>query len=100
MKDGLNKGTGINTNINDKNKLETYSLQKDKIYLAYTVDEILNGIEKMRPKKPRKNERQNIRFMTAYICDNCGEVFYTINATHNYRFCYHCGQALDWSDKE
>lgn len=53
-------------------------------------------IDKATPKKPIKDEVQDIRYVTKYICPNCGGKF--TGKISDY--CYHCGQALDWSKEE
>lgn len=55
------------------------------------------GLERMRPKKPIPNEKDNIRFSLCYNCPKCGRTF---SGTGIADYCYHCGQALDWSDVE
>lgn len=56
--------------------------------------EYLELKEKATPKKPIKDEVQDIRYVTKYICPNCGGKFTGIVS----KCCYHCGQALDWSE--
>lgn len=60
-----------------------------------TVDECRAAVEKQKPKKPIKNRKQEIRYTSAYSCPNCGRSF---TGTGIAKYCYHCGQALDWSD--
>ena len=53
----------------------------------------INALEKQMPKKPIYDNDNYHR--TGYRCPNC-------NNTNpwGYKFCKHCGQALDWSDRE
>lgn len=60
-------------------------------------DSVTSALEKQIPKKPQKSKEQRIRFTDSYICPFCGGNF---TGTGIADFCYHCGQALDWSDTE
>ena len=57
----------------------------------------ISAIEKQIPKKPIPTEEQNIRYAMNYVCPHCGKHFI---GTGIASYCYHCGQALDWSDTE
>ena len=59
------------------------------------ADELNNAIEKQIPKKPQKVKEQVVRYTDGYICPSCGKGF---TGTGIADFCYHCGQALDWSE--
>lgn len=68
----------------------------DKFELLYFhLDNIEELVDKATPKKPIKDEVQDIRYVTKYICPNCGGKF--TGKISDY--CYHCGQAFDWSDE-
>lgn len=56
---------------------------------------VQKALEKQIPKKPIPTEEQNIRFAMNYICPSCKKHF---TGTGIADYCYHCGQALDWSD--
>lgn len=60
------------------------------------ADELNNAIEKQIPKKPQKVKEQVVRYTDGYICPSCGKGF---TGTGIADFCYHCGQALDWSEE-
>lgn len=64
----------------------------DNEELSRCIDEAL---EKQIPKKPIKSDRQEIRYTLTYDCPTCGKQF---TGTGFADYCYHCGQALDWSD--
>lgn len=64
----------------------------DNEELSRCIDEAL---EKQIPKKPIKSDRQEIRYTLEYDCPTCGRSF---TGTGFADYCYHCGQALDWSD--
>lgn len=59
------------------------------------ADELNSAIKKQIPKKPQKVKEQVVRYTDGYICPSCGKGF---TGTGIADFCYHCGQALDWSD--
>lgn len=64
-------------------------------YKKATISQIAELCEKEIPKKPKPIEQQNIRYSMNYICPACGKRF---SGTGIADYCYHCGQALDWSD--
>lgn len=53
----------------------------------------VHALEKKVPKKPIKSV---IRYVQTYKCPFCLKTFYG-KGVRNY--CYHCGQAFDWSDE-
>lgn len=59
-----------------------------------TVEEFRNAMERMKPKKPILSKKQDIRYVSKYDCPSCGKSF---TGTCS-KSCYHCGQALDWSE--
>lgn len=50
------------------------------------------ALEKQIPKKPTRTERE-IRYIETYTCPNCQKDFGGKGVS---RYCYHCGQRLDW----
>ena len=62
---------------------------------AIAFDVAINALEKQIPKKPLATDEQHIRYSMNYICPLCGKHF---SGTGIASYCYHCGQALDWSD--
>lgn len=64
--------------------------------LLLALDMAISALEKQILKKPIK-AKEHIRYLTCYICPNCQGTF---SGTGIASYCYHCGQALDWSDKE
>lgn len=54
----------------------------------------MQALEKQIPKKPIKSEKQVIRYVNTYCCPICKGLMGTGIA----KWCYHCGQKLDWSD--
>ena len=57
----------------------------------------IQALEKQIPKKPIKSENQVVRYVNTYYCPTCE---LGITGTNIAKWCYHCGQKLDWSDEE
>lgn len=57
----------------------------------------IQALEKQIPKRPIKSKEQRIRYVNTYYCPTCNLSFTGFNIA---KWCYHCGQKLDWSDKE
>ncbi len=55
----------------------------------------IQALEKQIPKKPIKSEKQVIRYVNTYCCPICKGLMGTGIA----KWCYHCGQKLDWSEE-
>lgn len=79
-------------------------------YVIYCADEetfekVKGAVEKQIPKKPKphKVDIEKIKIgnghwckgTTIYLCPNCKDFI-----SRAYKFCYKCGQALDWSGTE
>ena len=65
-----------------------------------TMDAIgyaLRALEKQIPMKPVKSEKKVVRYVNTYYCPICN---LGITGTNIAKWCYHCGQKLDWSDEE
>lgn len=56
----------------------------------------IEALEKQIPKKPILDKEQTMRYVTTYTCPACGKGFTGAKVCS---YCYHCGQALDWSDE-
>ena len=62
----------------------------------YKANEIaIQALEKQIPKKPFKSENQVVRYVNTYYCPTCE---LGITGTNIAKWCYHCGQKIDWSD--
>lgn len=63
-----------------------------------------SALEKQIPKKPRKtNDYYGIFKKTYYFqCPKCGNAYLTkeMDERNDTKYCWHCGQAIDWSDEE
>ena len=55
----------------------------------------IEALEKQIPKKPIKSENQVVRYVDTYYCPICE---LGITGTNIAKWCYHCGQKIDWSD--
>ena len=55
----------------------------------------IQALEKQIPMKPVKSEKQVVRYVNTYYCPICN---LGIIGTNIAKWCYHCGQKLDWSD--
>ena len=55
----------------------------------------IQALEKQIPMKPVKSEKQVVRYVNTYYCPICN---LGITGTNIAKWCYHCGQKLDWSD--
>lgn len=53
-------------------------------------------LEKQIAKRPVKCETQDMRYVTIYSCLVCSK---GIVGTNIAKFCFHCGQKLEWSDE-
>lgn len=51
------------------------------------------ALEKQIPKRPVKSETQDMRYLTTYLCPVCGK---GIAGTNIAKWCFHCGQKLEW----
>ena len=55
----------------------------------------IEALEKQIPKKPIKSKNQVVRYVNTYYCPICE---LGITGTNIAKWCYHCGQKIDWSD--
>ena len=65
--------------------------------LMYAYEMAIQALEKQIPKKPIKSENQVVRYVNTYYCPTCE---LGITGTNIAKWCYHCGQKIDWSDEE
>ena len=57
----------------------------------------IEALEKQIAKKPVKSENQVVRYVNTYYCPICN---LGITGTNIAKWCYHCGQKIDWSDED
>ena len=60
-----------------------------------TLYEVREAVEKQKPKKPKNVGIEGYRYTDTYRCPTCGGNF---SGTGIAKYCYHCGQAIDWSE--
>ena len=65
-----------------------------------TVEECRKAVEKQKPKKPRLNYKPKFFGKATYTCPKCGNICLEkfANERQNNRYCWDCGQAIDWSE--
>ena len=61
------------------------------------LEEVRGAVEKQKRKKPKNVNTEGYRYTDTYRCPTCGGNF---SGTGIANYCYHCGQALDWSEEE
>lgn len=72
-------------------------------YVKEAIKVATSAIEKQIPKHPKKKEET--QYSTFYDCPCCGGYLVSkidgeLCCGQEYKYCYHCGQALDWSNAE
>lgn len=83
-----------NTSDNDCDNCEycysqgNFGQQKEAFQMA------ISALEKQIPMKPVKSEKQVVMYVNTYYCPICN---LGITGTNIAKWCYHCGQKLDWS---
>lgn len=65
--------------------------------IVFAYKNAISALEKQIPKKPILDKEQTMRYVMTFTCPTCGKGF---TGTKVCSYCYHCGQALDWSDEE
>lgn len=68
----------------------------EKIDMEDALWTAVQSLEKQIPKKPIK-AKEHIMYSMCYVCPNCQKNF---SGTGIASYCYHCGQALDWSEEK
>lgn len=77
-------------------KIAIYSMQELQRYKQIgTVKECREAREKQKAKKPIEDRHDNIRYTEVYRCPVCSNSF---SGRGYAKYCYHCGQKLDWRD--
>lgn len=62
-----------------------------------TLEEVREAVEKQKKKKPIEDRHHGIRYTEVYRCPSCNGSF---SGRGFAKYCFHCGQAIDWSEKE
>lgn len=55
----------------------------------------IEALEKQIPKKPIKDSNNSVRYIPIFRCPNCNGKLSGFGVT---RYCYSCGQCIDWSE--
>lgn len=79
--------------------LESHGVDREQIIkkIEEACEIACEALKKQIPKKPKKVEDFGIGYADLHRCPLCGKNF---TGTGISDFCYHCGQALDWSKEE
>ena len=72
-------------------------LGEDVEEAAFDFDRAIKALKKQIPQKPVKIDGDSIRYTSLYRCPNCGQGF---SGTGFAKYCYHCGQRLQWESEE
>lgn len=67
----------------------------DNPELKKALEMAKEALVKQIPEKPVISEEQHIRYVTAFECPVCNGKFTGFGVA---KYCYHCGQAIDWSE--
>lgn len=70
--------------------------EKDAEEVAFDFDRAIEALKKQIPKKPIHIEDDETRNTDLYQCPSCDRRFLGKGIAV---YCYHCGQALDWSEE-
>ena len=62
-----------------------------------TMEEVRDAMERQKKKKPIEDSHHGIRYTEVYRCPSCNGIFSGRGLT---KYCFHCGQAIDWGDEE
>lgn len=87
--------------IKNHNEIHSRKEKHFAVHITAALNMAVEALEKQIPKKPykRKEHKQN-----DYYCAICkcylGDEMELQNACLQPKYCEHCGQALDWSDRE
>lgn len=60
-----------------------------------TLYEVREAVEKQKSKKPIEDRHHGIRYTEVYRCPSCNGSF---SGRGFAKYCFHCGQAIDWSE--
>lgn len=71
--------------------------EKDAEEIAFDFDRAIATLKKQIPQKPVKTDNDGYRYTDTYRCPACGRNF---SGTGIADYCYHCGQALEWGNKD
>lgn len=86
--------------MNNEEAIELLSNVNLQSPLAEALKLAVKSLKKQMPKKAQCDEVFHKTFY--YTCPTCGNALLTkmMNERQNTRFCWDCGQALDWEEGE
>ena len=84
---------GFEFQSHDREIIKIGDVKFTKTKLEELLLEVEVALDKQTAKKPIFAKEQASRYVPIYICPNCNGKFTSVIS----RYCYHCGQALDWS---
>lgn len=61
------------------------------------MEEVREAVEKQRAKKPKT---KTLCGDIEWWCPGCGESHIMMDSKKGFDYCHHCGQKLDWSEKD
>ena len=90
--------TGVNRNRRKYYKTTISAMQELQEYKQLgTLDEVREAVEKQKKKKPIEDRHHGIRYTEVYRCHSCNGSF---SGRGFAKYCFHCGQAIDWGEEE
>lgn len=82
----------------DISKFIIHAMQELREYKQLgTLEEVRDAVEKQKKKKPIEDSHHGIIHTEVYRCPSCNGIF---SGRGFAKYCFHCGQAIDWSEKE
>ena len=86
--------TGVNRNRRKYYKTTISAMQELQEYKQLgTLEEVREAVEKQKKKKPKGD----LHSVPHYRCHSCNESF---SGRGFAKYCYQCGQAVEWSEDE
>lgn len=74
------------------------ALKEDQEYKQLgTLEGVRDAMEKQKKKKTIEDRHHEIRYTEVYRCPSCNGSF---SGRGFAKYCFHCGQAIDWGDEE
>lgn len=90
--------TGVNRNRRKYYKTAISAMQELQEYKQLgTLEEVREAVEKQKKKKPIEDRHHGIRYTEVYRCPSCNGSF---SGRGFAKYCFHCGQAIEWSEDE
>lgn len=82
----------------DISKFIIHAMQELREYKQLgTLEEARYAVGKQKKKKPIEDSHHGIRYTEVYRCPSCNGIF---SGRGFAKYCFHCGQAIDWGEEE